>query len=96
VLDDLRQKLDKAGYEVEYATEFMAALYPVIWIGRRWTSSRGRRRANATELAMNELHVNSVANSLLRALLALEEPWIRRRKRLPIGTSILVVARKRP
>jgi SAM-dependent methyltransferase len=95
---DLERKLVAAGYEVEYLTQYMAILFPLVWLGRRLMAlrrQRGASRANhAALLAGQEFRITPVINELLMALLALEVRLIARRRRLPLGTSLLAVARK--
>lgn len=96
--DELVRKLHDAGYRVEYLTQFMAPLFPAIWLGRRVARLRNRR-ASATalsvdDLATNELRIVPVANACLYWLLRQEGRLIGRRKRVPIGTSLLAIAYK--
>jgi SAM-dependent methyltransferase len=95
-VSELTEKLNLAGYEVEYASEFMAGLFPLVWAGRRLAELRRRfgRKTNANAMLINELKIVPVINELLAAALAVELPLIARRKRLPFGTSLLAIARK--
>src|SRR5438874_10484997 len=38
-LDELRQKLIHTGYAVEYISEFMTLLFPLLWVTRRLRST---------------------------------------------------------
>lgn len=93
---ELREKLVAAGYSVEYLTPYMGALYPILWLGRRFTG-RGHRRALATHEAWSvaeaDLRVRRVSGAVLGFALAQELHLLRRRKRLPFGASLLAVAR---
>lgn len=95
---ELERKLRDAGYRVEYVTEYMAALFPLVWLGRRLRPMLNRDRENdedrSHELAQTELRVWPVLNACLELLLRPEVHWIRRRRRLPFGTSLLAVAIK--
>jgi SAM-dependent methyltransferase len=97
-IDELRRKLVGAGYRVEYATYYMASILPLVWLGRRLRSVKRRNAApdvdGAKALASGELRVIPGVNSLLAFLLSLEAPLIARRRHLPIGTSLLAVARR--
>jgi len=84
--EELRRKLVEAGYRVQYVTPYMAALLPLMWLGRSLCRGSGR------EAASLELRVIPVLNELLRLLLAPEAGWIARRRRLPFGASLLAVA----
>jgi SAM-dependent methyltransferase len=94
---ELHQKLRAAGYEVEYLTQYMAPLFPLVWLGRRLARlvpHRDRAARTADALALSELRITPGLNGLLSWLLAREAPLIARRRQLPIGTSLLAVARK--
>jgi 2-polyprenyl-3-methyl-5-hydroxy-6-metoxy-1,4-benzoquinol methylase len=100
---ELRRKLTRTGYQVEYLTQFNASLFPLIWLGRRLAvliacPARDRRGAGHTDrsddLALSELRVRPVVNELLAWLLTKEAALVARRCRLPIGASLLTIARK--
>ena len=97
-LDELEEKLVAAGYRVEYLSHFMLPLFPLVWLGRRLRALaaralRGRGR-DPRRLTSAELRVVPVLNELLAWVLALEAVFVRRRRRLPIGTSLVAVARR--
>ena len=92
----LRDLLASCGFQVDYLTEFMCPLYPVLWLGRRivrWVW-RTERLINA-DAPPPDLKVLPVANAVLEALLAPEVPLIERRFLIPFGSSLLAVAGKR-
>lgn len=97
-LPELESKLQRAGYRIEFATAFMASLFPLVWMGRRLSALLDRRRHGAAashdDLAMRELRIIPVVNEMLLFMLKQEARWIARRRRLPIGTSLLVITRK--
>jgi len=84
--DDLRSRLHAAGFRVDYLSQFMAPLLPIMWLRRRAVS---RKRDPAGELGI----VPGI-NALMNAALAIEAPLIRRRRQIPFGTSLVAVARK--
>lgn len=88
----LRQVLQASGFEVIFLTHYMAAIFPLVWLGRRLA---GRSRANQHALAAEELRVVPVVNNILTGILSLEARLIGARRRLPIGTSLLAIAQKR-
>jgi SAM-dependent methyltransferase len=96
---ELEAKLRRVGLDVEYLTPFMASLYPVLWLGRRVASLRDRRQAadpdRARELFDDELNINPVAGASIGWVLEQELRWLRRRRRLPFGTSLVAIARRR-
>jgi SAM-dependent methyltransferase len=93
----LQKKIEAAGFQVEYMTEIMSCLYPLVWavrkLGKLVEKFRRSRSDAAHELAAYEFRIIPVVNGLLCGLLWLEVQLIKRRVRLPLGTSILVLAR---
>lgn len=91
--DGIRQKLENAGFEVEFLTEFMACIFPLVWSYRKLSGLR--KKSNSTkQLAREELRLLPVVNGFLTGMLSLEAKWVSRGHTLPIGTSLLSVARK--
>jgi SAM-dependent methyltransferase len=95
---ELETRLVCAGFQVEYATQYMACIFPVVWLGRRIAKLVRQYSAGYTDspddLALRELHITPVLNDVLAFLLALETHVIARGGRLPIGTSLIAVGRK--
>jgi SAM-dependent methyltransferase len=90
--EELEQKLRECGYIVEYLTPYMAGIYPLVWLSRRFGKRSGPgEMARAVE---RDLRVIPLLNGMLSVVLSQEIRWIRRRRRLPIGTSLLALARK--
>lgn len=93
---DLKAKLQMTGFEVQYISPFMASLYPVLWAGRRAASFRDRRAADdpdrSKELFDHELKINPMASTAFGWAVEQELRWLRRRKRLPFGTSLVAIA----
>lgn len=97
--DELRSKLIEAGYQVEYLTQFMMALFPLMWLGRRVAAlyeriARRDESSTVEELAEKELRPNPALNAILKGVLGLEARWLARGRTLPLGTSLFAVARK--
>jgi SAM-dependent methyltransferase len=95
---ELRKKLIEAGYEIEFLTEFMASILPFAYLGRTLSGLRqrqGSRGKNVYELALSEMRIIPGLNSIFRFLLQCESRWVSRGCSLPLGTSLLAVARKR-
>ena len=88
--EELRMRLAGAGFVVEYLTPFLTTLYPLMRVSRvlsRWRDTGDPMR--------QELRVVPGLNGILEVLLALEARWLlARRRRLPVGTSLIAVARK--
>jgi SAM-dependent methyltransferase len=95
--DELRERLISAGFRVEYLTPFMTTLYPIArvsrWLSARANDVRRRLRLDSKSAVLNDLTVRPVINEIIAFLLRQEAPFLRRRVQLPIGTSLLAVAR---
>jgi SAM-dependent methyltransferase len=87
----LRGMLTSAGFEVEYLSPFMAALYPLAWVKRRWT---GAHRGRGGDPVADDLRIVPVVNGALAWLLGREARLIAAGRSLPFGTSLLAVARR--
>ena len=92
-LDQLRERLISAGFVVERLAYCFAALYPVLRIVR-WLSDRLPVRTGSKSPVARELRVVPVVNAGLMAILALEARIAASGFRMPIGTSLLAVARR--
>lgn len=91
----LQRVLEASEFQVDYLTEFMVTLYPLIWLLRRLNGARLRGdREIAAQKASSELTVVPGINSLLKLVLGWETLAVRRRLILPRGTSLLAIARK--
>ena len=94
---ELGDKLEQAGYRVEYLTQYMATIFPLVWAGRKLAALLKRsspKDDRTTELASDELRIVPLVNPLLAFVLGQEARFVARRWRLPFGTSLLAVARK--
>jgi len=89
----LRGKLEEANFEVVRLSYFFMAAFPAVYLMRR----RERRRAarHPGEPPQSDLRpVPRWLNSVLSELFRIEAAWASRRN-LPIGSSIIALARKR-
>jgi SAM-dependent methyltransferase len=87
----LEHRLEEAGFGVDYLTPYMAAIFPLVWLGRRAAGWLGRGRPSTD---LYDLRVPRFGNEILLSLLKPEARLVARRRRLPLGTSILAVARR--
>jgi SAM-dependent methyltransferase len=96
---DLHERLSAAGFEVEYLTQFFSILFPLMWLTRRIRARRPlplpEGKVIGSAVVSRELHVFSWLNELLAWLLCGEARLLARRWTLPLGTSLLALARKR-
>jgi SAM-dependent methyltransferase len=90
----LRCVLEASGFTVDYLTYFFAPLVAPLFLGRSLRYRLGRRSDAARSAAQHT--PRGVTRHAVAALLAPEARIIRRAGRIPLGTSILAVARARP
>jgi len=95
---ELAGKLSRSGYCIEYLSPYMASLFPLMWLGRRLAAALHRSTAHtpghSAALAGAELQVWPGINELLAWVLAQETRLLARRCRLPLGTSLVAIARR--
>ena len=95
---ELSEKLTRAGFAVEYLSNFMAATFPLIWLKRRWSgrdyAPAERTPDRARQLAFAELSIVPGVNGLLECVLAAEVALLARRVSLPFGSSLVAIARR--
>lgn len=89
----LRGKLEEAGFEVIRLSYFFMAMFPAVYLARHHDRRRAARRPQTT--AQSDLKpVARGLNGFLSGLFRLEAAWILRRN-LPVGSTIIALARKR-
>ena len=92
--EELSSKLRRAGFEVEYVTQFFRAIYPLVWLGRRAKQLTGRR-GDARAMTENELRITPGLNALLDLALRGDARRVaRRRQSRGRGTSLLAIGRR--
>lgn len=93
---EIRARLVEAGFEVEFLSQFMGCIFPIVWLFRKIGTRRQRRSSDDSKtLTLKEFRSVPVINGALTALLKLEAVWLSQGHRLPIGTSLIVIARRR-
>ena len=96
---DLKLKMATAGFGPPFVTQFMAALFPAMWLKRRFVGEGANKLSKATAsqqrtAAESDLRIHPVLNSIFELLLS-PEPWlISHRIRIPLGTSLLCLAQR--
>ncbi|MGA3240068.1 MAG: class I SAM-dependent methyltransferase [Bryobacteraceae bacterium] len=88
-LEGLRSRCLDAGFEVEYATEFISFLYPLLK-----THGGGKTLCGKERVRKSRKPSMTLLNTVLDLVGRSETFLIRRAVRLPFGTSIFLVARK--
>lgn len=85
----LRKAVEASGLAVERQSYVSIFLLPVIYLGRQWLKVRLKFRTADTE---NDLHP-AWSNGILRRIFEAEIPILRRMD-IPIGASLICIARK--
>lgn len=85
--DELVEKIKYAGLSVEYSTSFVCLLVPLMWL------SRLRARKGKYE-PMAEFNIPAWLNRCLKTVMDVEFLLIKMGLRLPVGGSLLLVAKK--
>ena len=98
---ELKRKLKAAGFHVRHVTQFMAALFPPMWLKRRLLGERGAKLSQASaqqqQVAVeSDLKINPLINVIFKMALWPESYFISHHVRLPVGTSLLALATRPP
>jgi SAM-dependent methyltransferase len=93
-LGELQRRLSKAGFQLEFLSEYMCSVAPLVWLKRRILERGGGMAERRADIVKHELKVYPVVNSALLFLLNQEVRWLNVRKRLPFGTSLIAIARR--
>jgi len=94
---ELAEKLRQAGFDLELVTHYMAAIYPLVRLVRRFRTPSQQcqdRGLDAISAARSDFTIVPVANALLTLVLRAEAAWVSLGNRLPFGTSLVAVARR--
>jgi SAM-dependent methyltransferase len=94
-LAGLRSRLERAGYQVIFASYIFFMLPLPIWLGRSLPSRLGMRKQEAWDRYQAEHSAQpGLVGRAMDALLGLELAILRSGKSIPLGGSCLVAARK--
>jgi SAM-dependent methyltransferase len=96
---DLQAKMEQAGFEVEFISDYMFTTYPLVWLNRRLAGqSKDGKQLDEVQIekkSTDELAIIPVVNEILTWLLSLEAGWLASGRQLPVGTSLLAVGKKK-
>lgn len=87
--ENLKQKVRRAGFVVDRVTSFVSLLLPLMFLSR-WR----KRKAVEKFDPLSELRIGRFANSLMETTLDIERVLIRLGCSVPVGGSLLLIARK--
>ena len=88
---ELRDKVERAGFEITRLSYFNTLLFPFVWGVRRFKNFAGRWKAFRSDLEMPTPGLNR----LLAGIFSLEGGLMARGD-LPFGVSLICIATKRP
>jgi SAM-dependent methyltransferase len=91
---ELRRKLRGAGFEVLRTTSFVSLLFPPMVLSRFLSRARPRQ-ADTTKEFESEVNLPGPLNSAFDVMMRVDEALIAMGLSLPMGGSLLAVARKR-
>lgn len=98
-LKSLGRALQASGFAPVRCTYFVSALFPIVWCQRRRASRAqarlGMSREDERRMQLDEMKLNPVINELLYLVLSLER-LVLRSFSLPLGSSLIALARKAP
>ena len=83
---ELKEKLNNAGFVLEYSTSFVSLLLPVMFFSRFI-------RKKSKQMAKSQLYIHPAINLLLGFVMDIELIMIKMGVKLPFGGSFLIVAR---
>ncbi len=90
--DELVEKLERAGFAVEYTTSFVSLLLPLMLAARLLRRPAGTEMEDQMDAA--GLRIGKLTNTVLSMAMAVERSLISFGLRLPFGGSLLAIARK--
>tara|TARA_B100000029_G_scaffold442035_1_gene460204 strand:- start:294 stop:1067 length:774 start_codon:yes stop_codon:yes gene_type:complete len=85
---ELIGKVIESGLKVEYVTSFVSLLVPLMWLTRL-------RAVDANYDPMDEFHIPNWLNRSLEMIMSFEIALLKFGMKLPIGGSLLLLAKKR-
>ena len=94
-IKDLHEKVQAAGFTVNFISPFIALTYPALRIQRLLMNRSGMDDLKAAgDQAEDDLKIVPVVNDIVRMILYLEAGWLARGNRLPFGSSLVLQAIK--
>ena len=93
---EIIEKLSHSGFEIEYITSFVCTLFPFMMASR--FVKKYKKEEITREIIIREvknLRVGSLINSIFSAMMKIDEFFINKKKSLPFGGSLIVVAKKK-
>ncbi len=86
---ELTEKLYDSGFTIEFISSFVFTLLPMMLIARLQ-----KKKKNSIGYDFSELDLPQLTNNICNLLMSVDEFMIKRGISLPVGGSLLVIARK--
>ncbi len=94
-MKDLQEKVQAAGFTVDFISPFIALTYPALRIQRLLMNRSSSHDLKAAgDQAEDDLKIVPVVNEIVRSILYLEAGWLALGNRLPFGSSLVLRAAK--
>jgi len=90
--EELRKKIEDAGFEISRASYFMTLLFPFIYISR--LRYKNLKDSEENDNSLNELSINPILNTIFYLIFNVES-YLIKYINLSFGSSIICLARKR-
>jgi SAM-dependent methyltransferase len=90
--ENLLNKIESAGFQVDYVTSFVFMLFPLMLVSRLFHRTR-KMKPTAADFN-KQVRFNPLVNRICGWLMRIDEFMIARRYSLPWGGTLLVVAKK--
>ena len=91
---ELISKLEQRGFTIEYCSSFVFFLLPVMYISRIVRGGRPNDGVGRNDATYEELALPKPINAIMQAIMAIDELFIAAGISLPVGGSLLIVARR--
>ena len=93
--EELEEKTLQAGFNIVFSSPYITATYPLVWLTRGSKgNSSGSDEQTIQNQAEEELKIIPVVNGIIRGILSLEAGWLAAGKKLPFGSSLVLLAQK--
>ena len=89
-VDELSEKLHRIGFHIEFKTSFVSLLLPIMFISRMVF-----KNVSSNSDPLSELRMPTWLNYIFTSVMSLERYLLRSGVRLPVGGSLLIIAKKR-
>ncbi len=96
---ELLKKVRETGFVVEFCSPFMSWILPLAILKRKPGRNAKKvplevRKRREIDMFIDDLRIRPVLNSILFQLLRFEALFLKKRIQIPLGSSLLLVARK--